>query len=63
MAIDTKEIKKALDSFENDDFVGAKEIIAKEISKAKNDYLKTKLDLKNDIEPKTEEPVKKDKEE
>lgn len=57
MAIDTKEIKKALDSFENDDFVGAKEIISKEISKAKNDYLKTKLDLKNDIEP---EPIKKD---
>ena len=51
MAIDTKEIKKALDRFENDEFVDAKEILSQEIRKAKNDFLKGKLDLKGDIEP------------
>lgn len=51
MPVDTKEIKKALDSFENDEFVDAKETLAKEIKKAKNDFIKNKLDLKADIEP------------
>ena len=55
MGIDTKEIKKAIDNFENDDFVGSKEILSKEIRKAKNDFLKDKLGLKDDIEPKKEE--------
>jgi len=51
MPIDQKEIKKAIDHFENDEFVDSKEIISKEIKKAKNDFLKNKLDLKGDIEP------------
>jgi len=50
MGIDKEEIKKALDSFEDDDFVSSKEILKKEIRKAKNEYLKTKLNLTKDIE-------------
>ena len=55
MGIDSKEIKKAIDSFENDDFVGSKETLSQEIRKAKNEFLKDKLDLKDDIESKKEE--------
>ena len=59
MPIDTKEVKKAIDSFENDDFVTSKEIISKEIRKAKNEFIKDKLELKGDIEPtNTKEPDK-----
>ena len=56
--VDSKEIKKAIDSFENDDFISSKEIISKEIRKAKNEFIKDKLELKGDIEPTTEEPDK-----
>jgi hypothetical protein len=50
-------IKKALDHFENDEFVNAKEILQKEIHTHKNEWLKNKLGLKNDIdiEPKSGE--------
>ncbi len=51
MTIDIEQIKKALDHFENDEFVDSKEVLQKEIRKAKNDFLKNKLDLKNDVEP------------
>ena len=61
--IDTKEIKKALDSFENDEFVDAKEILSKEFKKAKNDFLKDKLDLKGDIDPVMEPETDKNSEE
>lgn len=54
MPVDKEEIKKALDHFENDDFTSAKEVLQKEIHKAKNDFLKDKLDLSNDIEPSPE---------
>lgn len=54
MPIDTEKIKKALDHFENDEYVASKEIIQGEIRKAKNDFLKNKLDLKTDVEPQTD---------
>jgi hypothetical protein len=55
MAIDKEEIKKALDSFEEDDFVTSKETLKDEIRKVKNAYIKDKLGLKNDVEPAPEE--------
>ena len=58
MPVDNEQIKKALDHFENDEFVDAKEILQKEILRAKNDHLKTKLELKGNadanIEPEPE---------
>lgn len=50
--MDEKEIKGALDAFERDDFVTAKDILSTQIKNTKNDYLKSKLGLVNDIEPK-----------
>lgn len=55
MSIDNEKIKKALDHFENDEYVESKEILQKEISNYKNEWLKDKLDLKNDLEQKSEE--------
>lgn len=57
MPIDMEQIKKALDHFENDEFVDSKEVLQKEIKKAKNDFLKNKLELKNDIEPQEEPEI------
>ncbi len=51
--MDEKEIKNALDAFEKDDFITAKEKLSNQIKTAKNDFLKNKLELKNDIELKT----------
>jgi len=51
MPMDKEQIKKALDHFENDEFTDAKDILSKEIKSVKNDWLKDKLELKNDIEP------------
>ena len=48
--MDDRVIKAALDSFENDDFLHAKELVQGQIKQAKNDFLKGKLGLKNDIE-------------
>jgi len=50
MSMDKEQIKKALDHFEQDEFTDAKDILSKEIKGVKNDWLKDKLDLKNDIE-------------
>jgi hypothetical protein len=61
MPVDNEQIKKALDHFENDEFVDAKEILQKEIRKSKNDHLKNKLELKQDIEPQ-EDQEKEDQE-
>jgi len=52
-----EEIRKALDHFENDKFMDAKEILSKEIITRKNEWIKNKLELKNDIE--TKEPIDK----
>lgn len=51
MPIDAEEIKKALDDFENDDFISAKDKIKGQIHGAVHDYFKTKLDLQRDLEP------------
>lgn len=48
--MDDRVIKAALDSFEQDDFLHAKELVQGQIKQAKNDFLKAKLGLKNDID-------------
>ena len=62
MTVDNEQIKKALDHFENDEFVDAKEILQKEILKAKNDHLKTKLELKGDADANVEPEAKPEEE-
>ena len=64
--IDTNDVKRSLDAFEADDFMGAKDILQKQMHQAKNDFLKAKLELKGDIEdqfteikPEPVKPVKK----
>ena len=47
MGIDTEKIRDALDHFENDEFVDAKEKLSTEISRAKDEFLKKKLELKD----------------
>jgi len=59
--METTEIKKALDSFEGDDFLSSKEILQKQLHQAKNDFLKSKLELKNDIEAQFSDVVPVDK--
>lgn len=54
--MDDRVIKAALDSFENDDFLKAKELVQGQVKQAKNDFLKAKLGLKNDIEQQFVEP-------
>ena len=44
-------IKKALDSFEQDDFITAKDILKAEISSSVNDFYKEKLELTKDLNP------------
>ena len=44
-------IKKALDHFENDEYVDAKEILTKEIQNKRDDFVKDKLGLKDAITP------------
>lgn len=51
--MEENEIKASLDAFEKDDFVTAKEKLVNQIKTAKNNFLKDKLELKNDIESKT----------
>jgi len=52
--IDKEQIKKALDSFENDKFMDAKDVLSKEIKAAKYDFLEKKLELSEPIEPKAD---------
>ncbi len=54
MPINNDKIKTALDDFENDDFLKAKDTIKAEIKDAISDYFKDKLDLQKDLEPKVE---------
>lgn len=49
--MDIEKIKKALDHFENDEFVDAKDIIKQEISGKRDEFIKDKLGLANDINP------------
>lgn len=55
MPVDKENIKRALDAFESDEYVDAKDILKKEIRTARNEYLGSKLKLKNDIEPKDDD--------
>ena len=48
--VDEKEIRAALDAFENDDFITSKEKLKGQIVQAKNDYLKNKLGLEKNID-------------
>jgi hypothetical protein len=50
MGIDQRVVKAALDAFEADDYMKSKELLQGQIKQAKNDFLKSKLDLKKDIE-------------
>ena len=54
MPVDNEKIKSALDDFENDDFISAKDTLKAEIHGAVTDYWKDKLELQNELEPKTE---------
>ena len=47
--MDKKAIRKALDHFENDEFVDAKDIITKEVQGKRDVFLKDKLGLANDF--------------
>lgn len=47
--MDREKIRKALDHFENDEYVDAKDIIKKEIAGTRDVFLKDKLGLQNDI--------------
>lgn len=48
--MDQNDVKQSFDAFEADDFITSKEILQNQIHKAKNDFLKAKLDLKGDID-------------
>jgi len=54
MPIDNEKIKDALDDFENDNFIDAKDTLKREIKGAISDYYKDKLELQNDLEPKVD---------
>jgi hypothetical protein len=45
MPVDTEVVKQALDNFENDEYVKAKELLRAQLRKAKNDYLAKELGL------------------
>lgn len=49
--MDRKAIRKALDHFENDEFVDAKEIIAGEIAGKRDIFLQNRIELSNPINP------------
>ncbi len=46
-----EEIRKALDHFENDEYVDAKEIIKREVAGKRDIFLKDKIGLQNPINP------------
>jgi hypothetical protein len=45
-----KDVKKALNSFENGDYVESSDILRKVVRKARNEFLKDKLGLEKNIE-------------
>jgi hypothetical protein len=51
--MDRDKIRKALDHFENDEYVDAKDIIKQEIAGKRDVFLKDKLGLKQNINPAT----------
>lgn len=60
MPVNQETIKKVLDDFTEDKFTDAKESLRREISKAKNDYLKDRLNLKKDPVPQDPEEGEED---
>ena len=54
MSVDDEKVKDALDDFEDEKFSDAKEKIAGEIKKARDDFLKAKLQLQKDLEDREE---------
>ena len=55
--MDKNEIKKALDKFEDSDYVSSRDLIAKELKKKLNSYLKDKTQVEKDpVEVPDEEP-------
>ena len=54
MPVDDEKVKDALDDFEDDKFTDAKEKLASEIGKARDEFLKAKLKLQQDLEDKAE---------
>ena len=54
MPIDKDTIKQALDSFEADDFIAAKDALKQQISGAVYDYYKDKLEQQKDLGSTTE---------
>ena len=50
MPVNIEKIKDALDKFEADDFISAKEILQQEIHQAKDAYLKNKLELDKNVD-------------
>jgi hypothetical protein len=46
MPVDKKQIKKALDHFENDEYSEAQDILKKEIAKHRDEWIEKKLELK-----------------
>ena len=50
MPVDPEKVRKAIDAFVDDDYIESKETLKKEIKKAKNDWLKNKLELDGDVE-------------
>jgi hypothetical protein len=63
MPVDVEVVKSAFDDFERENFVDSREKLVGQVKAAKNDWLKNKLNLKNDVyvpaaivtEPKKEE--------
>ena len=50
--MDREQIRKALDHFENDQYVDAQEIIKREIAGKRDIFIKNKLGLENDFNSK-----------
>ena len=49
MPVDTEVVKSAFTDFEKENFVDAKEKLVQQIQVAKNDFIKNKVGLQNDI--------------
>jgi hypothetical protein len=50
MATNRDKLRKAVDSFCDDDFVTSQDILTQEFKSAKNDFFKEKLGLEKDLE-------------
>lgn len=48
--MDKEQVKKAFDDFEDENYYDAEDTLKKQIKQAKNDHLKSKLGLENDVE-------------